>query len=507
MKILLFTHMNQIAESAVYINGLKKAGAVQTVMLTLGKEECDLGRETGAFDVVKDILPRESELDGPDADLAVATQALNELEERIGSRFVHKDILMDRYFRGQFSIDIDMNKAPVIWTGARTVQFMYVMLKRLQEEIESFQPDILFVEQNSAPYRLAWRLAREKGIPNGQFMQARVWPERVYLETGLGMDWHQSRAAYRDMTDNPMTGEELARVTRKLESIHQEKAKPVYTHWAVSKNAPGFLARLHPTKLLAGAKDWLGERSRTAKINPRVLPGQLYSPLAKYSRYWNGRKAKRFLRQHQTPFEVIRKHKYAVYFLHVQPELTVEEMAFEYQDQVNTLRNILAFLPAGMSLVVKEHSPMIGRRQINTYSQLMHMPGIILADPMVDSHQLITHASLVVTLTGSAGLEAIYYGIPAIVLGSVFFDCFNGAYKPKNLQELEELLADPDKLKGATREDALRAIGSMLRGSVPGMMARDDTRLQNIDQESGKNMLAEVENACRKLKYPERNAC
>ena len=131
------------------------------------------------------------------------------------------------------------------------------------------------------------------------------------------------------------------------------------------------------------------------------------------------------------------------------------------------------------------------------------MPGIIFADPSQDSHQLIVHASVVVTLTGTAGLEAIYYGIPAIVLGSVFFDCFNGTYKPENLQELKELLANPDKLKGASREDALRAIGSMLRGSVPGMMARDDTRLQEIDHDSAKNMLSELENACRALQVSE----
>jgi hypothetical protein len=495
MKILLFTHMNQIAENAVYMNGLKKAGSVRTVMLTLGREECELGVQTGAFDAVKDILPGASELDGTDAELAAATQALKDLEDRLGSQFVHRDILMDRYFRGQFAIDMDLNKVPVIWTGSRTMRFMHVMLKRLEEEIEAFKPDFLFVEQNSAPYRLAWRLAREKGIPTGQFMQARIWPERVYLETGLGMDWHKSQIAYRELANSPMNDEELSRVTQKLETILKEKAKPVSTQWAVFKSAPGLLARLQPGKLLAGVKDWLGGRSRTAAINPRVLPGPMYSPLAKYLRYRNGLKAKNFLLAHQTPFAKIRQKKYAMYFLHVQPELSVEETAFEFQDQVNTLRNVLASLPADMSLVVKEHPPMLGRRQMDIYSRLLHMPGIIFADASEDSHQLIAHATVVVTLTGTAGLEAIYYGIPAIVLGSVFFDCFNGVYKPEGLRELEKLLANPDKLRGASRDDALRAIGSMLRGSVPGMMARDDLRLQEIDDESAKNMLSELESA------------
>ena len=126
-----------------------------------------------------------------------------------------------------------------------------------------------------------------------------------------------------------------------------------------------------------------------------------------------------------------------------------------------------------MALVVKEHPPMLGRRNIDVYSRLLHMPGIILADPSEDSHQMIVHASVVVTLTGTAGLEAIYYGIPAIVLGSVFFDCFNGTYKPENLQELQKLLSNPDELAGASREDALRAIGSMLRALTASSIVQD----------------------------------
>ena len=500
MKILLFTHMTQIPDYAVYMNGLRKAGSVQTVLLTLGREERDFGLETGAFDAVKDILPGKSEIDGPDADLAVATRALKDLEKRIGSLFVHRDILMDRRFRGQPAIEIDLNRVPVIWTGSRTIRFMYVMSKRLEEEIANFDPDFVFVETNSAPYRMAWRLARDKCIPAGQFFQGRVWPERVYLETGLGLDWHQARTAYREMTNSPMTGKELTRVTHKLQTIIKEKTKPVSSQWEVFKSAPGLLSRLPPKRLFSGSRDWLGKRARTATINPRVLPGKIYSPLAKYCRYRNGLKARRFLIKHQTPFDIIRKKNYAMYFLHVQPELSVEEMAFEYQDQVNTLRNIMASLPADMSLVVKEHSPMLGRRQIDMYSRLLHMPGVILADPFVDSHQLVAHANVVVTLTGTAALEAIYYGIPSIVLGSVFFDCFNGVYKPESLQELVRLLSNPDELTGASREDALRAIGSMLRASVPGMMSREDTRLQEIDLESAKNMLSELERASHELK-------
>jgi capsule polysaccharide modification protein KpsS len=181
----------------------------------------------------------------------------------------------------------------------------------------------------------------------------------------------------------------------------------------------------------------------------------------------------------------------------VQPELTVEEMAFDYQDQVNTLRNILAALPADMYLVVKEHSPMLGYRPLAVYSELVHMPGIIIADTQEDSHKLIAQASVVITLTGTVALEAVLYRIPAIVLGSIYFDSFNGIYKPGNLDELKKLLSNPEKLPGATEEDALRALGSLLRASEPGKPARVDVVLQEIDHESAKVMMSELESLAK----------
>ncbi len=101
MKILLFSHLAQIPEYAAYINAFKKVNSVQSLFLTMGREEYELGQEVGAFDVVKDILPKQSELDAADTDLSKAAQSLKELEDRIGSCFVNRDILMDRYFRGQ----------------------------------------------------------------------------------------------------------------------------------------------------------------------------------------------------------------------------------------------------------------------------------------------------------------------------------------------------------------------------------------------------------------------
>ena len=501
MKILLFCHLGQIREYAEYIKAFKKIRSVETVFLTMGQEEFELGEEVATFDVVKDILPTTSQLDAADSQLTEATQRLRELELRLGSTFVNQDIFTDRFFCAQPRLDIDPNKLPLIWNSSRVRQFMALISKRLEQEIASFEPDFMFVEPSFAPTRMAWRLAREKGIAAGGFMSVRFWPGRVYLETGIGYDWTKVRNAYNDMAAKPMVGEELSMVESRLETILEEKTKPAYLKTEHAKGAPDILKRLHPARLIAGLYPWIGKRAATSNTNPQVLPGSVFSPLAKSIRYRNGQKAKRYLRQNQTPFEQIRTKKYAIYFLHVQPEVTVEGMAFDYQDQINTLRTILACLPADMELVVKEHTPNLGFRSLEIYKSLVSMPGLIIAETHEDSHKLMIHATTVVTLTGTVALEAILYGIPAIVLGSIYFEGFNGVYNPDSLNELRTLLAHPDDLSGATKDDALRALGSLYRASNPGNPPRIDIAATSVDLKSAEMMMSELEELSDEKKY------
>src|SRR6056297_468076 len=449
MKILLFCHLGQIKEYAEYINAFNRVGPVTSVLLTAGHDEYELGREVGAFDEVKDILPEESELDRAEQDPIHVAEELRGLEQRLGENFVLRDILVDRFFRVQPSLNVRTGSVPLVWTGPRTKGYMYLIAKRLEDEMDKFGPNFMFVETSFAPTRMAWRLARHRGIPAGSYMSVRFWPERLYLETGIGYDWHAARAAYEELPDRPMKGPELAKVEQRLKTIRKDRTKPAYLQTEHARGAPDFFQRLSMLRAFGGHGSWLGKRAWSYTRNPQVLPNKAFSPIAKYVRYKEGRAAKRYLLQHQTPFGEFRCKRYAVYFLHVQPEITVEGMAFDYQDQITTLRNMLAALPADMELVVKEHSPMLGYRPREFYAQLLRLPGLTIADTREDSHKLITHSAVVVTLTGTVALEAVLYGIPAIVLGSIYFDTFNGIYKPESLKELKKLLARPGELSGA----------------------------------------------------------
>ena len=66
--------------------------------------------------------------------------------------------------------------------------------------------------------------------------------------------------------------------------------------------------------------------------------------------------------------------------------------------------------------------------------------------------------------------------------------------KTENLSELKKLLSNPEKLTGATEEDALRTLGSMLRASAPGRPPLGESwALREVDFESAKIMMSELE--------------
>ncbi|MEM3104717.1 MAG: hypothetical protein QXD69_04350, partial [Candidatus Bathyarchaeia archaeon] len=160
----------------------------------------------------------------------------------------------------------------------------------------------------------------------------------------------------------------------------------------------------------------------------------------------------------------------ASYFLHVQPEHSVEGLAFEFRDQAALIQNIAASLPADTLLVVKEHKPMVGLRPIGFYQELLRTPNIMLLSDAFSSYDLIRKSRLVFSLTGTAALEAMYEGIPAIIFGSIFFEDFEGIYKVDSIRELKAKISDviADRTSGASEEAAVAALAAMYAASYPG---------------------------------------
>ena len=122
-----------------------------------------------------------------------------------------------------------------------------------------------------------------------------------------------------------------------------------------------------------------------------------------------------------------------IYFpLHVDPEASTMVLAPWHTDQLAVVESLAKAAPAHMRVVVKEHSPMLGRRPRGFYRQLAHMPRVTLLGPEYSTFDLIERAALTAVITGTAAWEALLLGKPVVIVGdSPFLSIGEGfVYEP-----------------------------------------------------------------------------
>ena len=108
---------------------------------------------------------------------------------------------------------------------------------------------------------------------------------------------------------------------------------------------------------------------------------------------------------------------YVYYASHYEPEMSVAAASPTITDQLAVVESLSKSLPAGWTVAVKEHIPMLGRRPRGYYNRLKAMPNVKLISPYADGFLLLKSCRAVVTLTGTVGTEAILLGRPVVFLG------------------------------------------------------------------------------------------
>lgn len=132
--------------------------------------------------------------------------------------------------------------------------------------------------------------------------------------------------------------------------------------------------------------------------------------------------------------------KFIYYPLQVTPESSINNPAPFFVDQLRAVDLILNSMPPDFYLVVKEHPAMKGRRPISFYRALKERAGILLADFSLPSIDVIKKASLTISVTGTACLEAFLLGKPSLHLGRVFFT--DWIYKFDNFSDFKKVLKE-----------------------------------------------------------------
>ena len=133
------------------------------------------------------------------------------------------------------------------------------------------------------------------------------------------------------------------------------------------------------------------------------------------------------------------KTKYVYIPLHVQPESGIDLVGRRYSNQIEFIRKCSLSLPAGYKIIIKDHPHDFGRKKSIFYKQLQSLYNCKVVSTNTSVHEIISNASLVITIVGTASLESILMKVPSLSAVNMYYSklCVQEKFEPEN-----ESLAD-----------------------------------------------------------------
>ena len=128
--------------------------------------------------------------------------------------------------------------------------------------------------------------------------------------------------------------------------------------------------------------------------------------------------------------------------LHAEIERTLLITAPFYMNQIEAIKAIAKSIPINYKLVVKEHPFQVTRawRSTSDYKEIMNIPNVILVHPTFSNEELYKNCSLLVTIAGTGGFEATFYGKPVITFVNLNYSILPSVTTLKNFHELPALI-------------------------------------------------------------------
>ena len=189
----------------------------------------------------------------------------------------------------------------------------------------------------------------------------------------------------------------------------------------------------------------------------------------------------------------LKKINYIYTPLHVIPESSTSILGGCYSNETFIIEALSQSIPADQYIVVKEHWDMIGFRPISYYKKIKKLPNIILINPSTYSNpgDFIANSDLVVTISGSAGLEAAFMGVNSLIFSDVIYGLMSSAKKIDITPNLRQIIVKHKKYKMPERElfaylKVLLTYGSKVR--INELLVHPDDPSLLIDDEMKKEV-------------------
>lgn len=346
----------------------------------------------------------------------ISTNTLNQLESKYGFPSLSSYILADYFI-------LKLNYQQILNLLVGHIRFF-------EEYFEKEKLDYFVSERGSIiSTNVAWALCQRYNVTFLCFAKVPIQKSFYISSTRLGFPT-QLKEEYARLKKNDLSLDDEKKVTKFINDFCQNPRK---TSDVI------FMAR--KPKIPWNMRQFI-------KWLPKILTYYTDKPYYIYKNPINGQidRLDRMLRYRlYSVFNIFEKadysKKYVLYPLHRMIEWSMHMSApFTYADQTSVISNIAMSLPLDHELYVKEHTGLIGHREISFYKQIKKIPRVRLISPYENTFQLIRNSSAVVVLSGSMGWESILFKKPVITLGYTWYDAYDGLYKGGDPKEFPTII-------------------------------------------------------------------
>ncbi|MEQ8356273.1 MAG: hypothetical protein RH942_12095 [Kiloniellaceae bacterium] len=377
----------------------------------------------------------------------VDPQEYRHYEELLGIEALRRLVIADRQIGRGYVTGGRLPPTPLM-RAARNPELLqrYVVgiLSYFFAKLEDFRPDVVFCYTVAGSQAYALGLACQAlSIPFAQFKHARIG-KRMVIDDSILDEMKPIASCFEANLAEPGRKPELrAEAARYLKDFREMAVAPEYlAHHYKRMRERRSLIRLLRQTIGATRATLRGWRQPRDLRRPAPLVQLRYEIQAAVSaeRLLRG---KLFMRPGARP-----KGPFAFMPLHFDPEASTMVVSAMLTNQLSAAEAVSKSLPLGMTLMVKEHSPMIGWRPKGYYEQLSSLPGVRLASPIDSGALLARDAALTTVINGTSAMEALLFGKPAVVMGHPHFTMVGeGLVHCSNLEELpaavQKALASP----------------------------------------------------------------
>lgn len=329
---------------------------------------------------------------------------------------------------------VDADRSIQHFTYDQALSAMTIFLKYFWAELTEHRPDavVSFVSANLSALA-CYFIARRLGIPYLEFQTARLY-RRALVSTEPFNEFPLIVDRYREYLAGRGDSGPFEQARSYVEAFRSAPWAPDGVLRA--RQITGKSMSLHPRRLIG----WL-------RVNYWWYFGHYRKDIATDPPMKMARdvvRANLSLRTLRRPGAFERDlpsgEPYAYFPLHFQPEMTTMVLAPFWQDQPSLIENVARSLPLGVRLYVKEHVPMLGLRPLGYYERLRRIPNVRLVDPYCSSLALTRGAAVVLTLTGTAGFEAVLLGRPVVTFGRIFYNALDAVQKCRSVEDLPGII-------------------------------------------------------------------